>query len=277
MDTEIVTVFCLCDDMLKADHHQEDQQVQLNDAEIMTVGLVAALFFGGNYAQAIRFLDEQGYITNSLSCSRFSRRLHAIKPYFLKLFNLLALYWKANNPGQRFAVDTFPIVVCDNYRISRARIYQTEAYRGYQASKKRYFYGLKLHMLTTEAGCPVEFFLTPGSYHDGNGLFWFDFDLPKGALIVADKIYNNYEMEDVMDTAGLRLRPFRKKNSKRPVPAWFQYLQFHYRKMIETTGSLLSRLLPKKIHATSALGFELKVVLFVVATSLNFLFSMVAT
>ena len=42
--------------------------------------------------------------------------------------------------------------------------------------------------------------------------------------------------------------------------------------MIETTGSLLTNLLPKKIHATSALGFELKVVLFVLACSLNYLF-----
>jgi hypothetical protein len=42
-----------------------------------------------------------------------------------------------------------------------------------------------------------------------------------------------------------------------------------YRKMIETTGSLLERLLPKSIHAVTARGFELKVALFCLACSIN--------
>ena len=106
---------------------------------------------------------------------------------------------------------------------------------------------------------------------DGTGLYGFDLDLPEGAQVVGDKAYNNYAVEDMMAVAGIKLSPFRKKNSKRPVPPWV-YLQFHYRKMIETTGSLLTQLLPKKIHATSAAGFELKIILFVLACSINFLF-----
>lgn len=34
------------------------------------------------------------------------------------------------------------------------------------------------------------------------------------------------------------------------------------RKIVETTGSLVERLLPKSIHAVTAKGFELKVALF---------------
>ncbi|MCB2160713.1 hypothetical protein KQH40_01360 [bacterium] len=37
--------------------------------------------------------------------------------------------------------------------IRKAKLYQDEAYRGYIASKKRSFYGLKLHLI----GKPVEF------------------------------------------------------------------------------------------------------------------------
>ena len=44
------------------------------------------------------------------------------------------------------------------------------------------------------------------------------------------------------------------------------------RKAIETTGSLIERLLPKHIHSVTATGFELKVGLFVLACSLNFIF-----
>ncbi|MBK8534425.1 MAG: hypothetical protein IPL59_04445 [Candidatus Competibacteraceae bacterium] len=42
------------------------------------------------------------------------------------------------------------------------------------------------------------------------------------------------------------------------------------RKAVETTGSLIERLLPKHIHTVTAAGFELKVGLFVLACSLNF-------
>jgi len=44
------------------------------------------------------------------------------------------------------------------------------------------------------------------------------------------------------------------------------------RKAIETTGSLIERLLPKHIHTVTAAGFKLKVGLFVLACSLNFIF-----
>jgi len=49
------------------------------------------------------------------------------------------------------------------------------------------------------------------------------------------------------------------------------YFQARIRKIIETTGSLIERLLPKSIHAVTAKGFEIKVALFVLACSINFL------
>jgi len=49
------------------------------------------------------------------------------------------------------------------------------------------------------------------------------------------------------------------------------YLQASIRKIIETTGSLIERLLPKSIHAVTPKGFELKVALFVLACNINFL------
>ena len=272
MDTQIVAVFCLIDDMLKIMRHQEDIQCEMSDAEVMTTAVIATLFFGGNYSHARDLLGSQGYVPRMLSKSRFSRRLHRIKPFFLTLFNMLAEYWKDSNKNMIYSVDTFPIIACDNYRIGRAKLYQGKQFRGYIASKKRYFYGLKLHLLVTQSGQPVEMLLSPGSTYDGQGLYVFDFNLPEGSLIVGAKGYNNYAIEDLMSVAGIQLSPFRKKNSKRPVPPWIYYLQFHYRKMIETTGSLISNLLPKKIHATSASGFELKVILFVLACSFNFLF-----
>lgn len=50
------------------------------------------------------------------------------------------------------------------------------------------------------------------------------------------------------------------------------YLMATARKAVETTSSLIERLLPKHIHTVTTAGFELKVVLFLLAGSLNFVF-----
>jgi hypothetical protein len=269
MDTQIILVYCLCDDLLKALHHREDVQCQMCDAEVMTVAIVAALYYSGNFVDAGDMLSEQGYMPVMLSRSRYNRRLHRVKALFLTLFALLGEHFKAMNEESVYILDTFPISACDNYRISRSKRYRGEAYRGYQASKKRYFYGLKVHMLVTPNSQPVEFFLTPGSVGDVEGLDCFDFDLPEQSQIIGDKAYNDYELEDVLLNADLHLTPMRKSNSKRPFPPWMRYLQAHFRKAVETTGSLLEQLLPKSIHAVTAEGFELKLVLFVLALSIS--------
>jgi hypothetical protein len=61
-------------------------------------------------------------------------------------FCFSAELWKATNQENLYVIDSFPMPVCDNIRIARARIYQDESFRGYIASKKRYFYGLKVHL-----------------------------------------------------------------------------------------------------------------------------------
>jgi hypothetical protein len=87
MDDKIVATFCLCDDLLKAMHHQEDSQCQMHDAEIMPTAWIAALFFRGNHESARAMLKQYGYIPQMLSKSRLSRRLHHIKDICIILCN----------------------------------------------------------------------------------------------------------------------------------------------------------------------------------------------
>jgi Transposase DDE domain len=270
MDDKIIATFCLCDDLLKAMHHQEDRQCQMNDAEIMTTAFVASLFFRGNHERARAMLQQHGYITHMLSKSRFSRRLHHIKELFIILFDLLGQTWKTLNTEAIYVIDSLPIAVCDNIRIRRSKIYSTEDFRGYQASKKRYFYGLKIHLMVTQDGQPVECFLTPGGFGDVDALKYYTYELPDGSMIYADKAYNDYEIEDLLkEVDHIQLIPIRKKNSKRALPPSISFVQRYHRKRVETAGSLIAQLLPKSIHAVTSQGFELKVALFVIASSLN--------
>jgi hypothetical protein len=68
----------------------------------------------------------------------------------------------------------------------------------------------------------------------------------------------------------LHLKAQRKKNSKRPMAAWEEFLGKPIRQYIETVFSQLSSLFArKKIHAVTPRGFELKIVWFLLAFSIQ--------
>lgn len=274
MDDTIITTYYLCDEFLKAVGHHDDQQVRLSTAEVMSVALLAAAFFGGNVEASRSFLDEYGYIEKAISKSRFNRRLHAIdSSLWLQLFDLLAEVFKQNNPDQSYVVDSLPVAVCDNIRIRRSKLYPLqehgEAFRGYIASKRRYFYGLRVHLLSTASGEPVEFTLAAASEAD-IGLFKeLKLEVPEGAIICADKGYTDYHYEDLLEDVGLHLKAQRKKNSKRPMPAWEEFLGKPIRQYIETVFSKLSAMFAGRIHAVTPRGFELKIVCFLLAFSIQ--------
>jgi hypothetical protein len=128
LDDTITTIYCLCDDFLKAMRRFDDPQVRLSTAEVMTVPLVAATFFGGNIDKTCRFLHEYAYMPKMISKGRFNHRLHRIDPELWQgLFSLLAEFFKRRNSEERtYAVDSFPVLACENIRIKRCRLYPLE-------------------------------------------------------------------------------------------------------------------------------------------------------
>lgn len=269
MNDTIVAVYAVCDDMLTGLRHRNDPQCHLTDAEVMTIAITAARFFGGNLVLTCCFMAEHGYMHHVLGPSRFSRRLHRIKHLFLTLFHVFGDYWKDLNTESVYIIDSFPLPSCDNIRIRRSRRYRGEEYRGFIASKRRYFYGLRLHLMVTPCGKPIEFFLTPGEDSDTGGMCWYQFEVPAGSTIIGDKGFNNYSLEDEYAELDIKIAPLRKKNSKRAIPPWETYVRSLTRKYIETTGSCITRRFPKSIHAVTAAGFELKIVLFLLAYSFD--------
>ena len=80
--------------------------------------------------------------------------------------------------SKEFVIDSFPVSVCRNIRINRCRIYEGEEFRGYNSSKKEYFYG-KVNVVATIEGQPFEVILCPGKYHDSDLYKLMQLDLPK--------------------------------------------------------------------------------------------------
>ena len=79
-------------------------------------------------------------------------------------------------------------------------------------------------MVSEVSGDIVEVFFTPGQCSDVRGLRSYRLDLPQGSTIYADKAYCDYGIEDVLQEAGITLKPMRKKNPKCQYLPWEVYL-----------------------------------------------------
>src|ERR1043165_2690822 len=225
----------------------------MSDAEVMTTAIVAALYFGGNFERARLWLASPRYIPGMLSKSQFNRRLHALHDLLLIVFRVLGEAFKQLNAASLYILDSFPVAACDNIRIKRDKRFGSAKFRGHTASKRRYFYGVKLFLLTAAKGEPVEMFLVPGATADVVALDVFDFDLLRATTVYGASAFTLYVQEDLLhEAAGIYLSPMRKRNSKRPVSASLAYLQAVGRKQVETAASMIKRLLPKRIHSETA-------------------------
>ena len=122
MINEIIAIYAITDDLLKALGHQEDSRITMTDAEVITSALVAARFFGGNQELACQYLREDGLIPNMLSKSRFSRRWHRLFLPLLDLFNYLAEILKSLNSTHEYMLDSFPVPLCAHIRIPKSKL-----------------------------------------------------------------------------------------------------------------------------------------------------------
>ena len=179
-------LYCIVDDLLKAVGHHDDRRRAMTDAEVLTTALLAAHCFGGSVEHARRFLRETGLMPRMLPRSRLCRRLHAVADLAYTLLQQVGAALKELSASTNYLLDSFPVAVCDNIRIGRARILRGAQWRGRSAAHRRYFYGVKVQVVTTEGGVPVGFAFLPGSANDVRGLAVLPLDLPEGSEVFMD-------------------------------------------------------------------------------------------
>ena len=260
----IVALYCVVDDLLKAIAHAEDTRRRIKDAEVITTALVAARYFAGNHRHSRDYLDDHGLIPNMLSPSRLNRRLHQVAELMYTLQTQLGDLWAQLHGESQYRLDSFPIPICENVRIGHTHWLTGKEYLGYVASKKSYFYGIRIHRVTTAQGVPVEWVFLPGAANDVRGLRTLSLPLPTDSELYVDKGYTDYGAEDSLrDADGIRLMAIRKKNSKRADSPCLAYVKQVMRHPIETTFRQVTARFPKRIHAVTFEGFLLKVSSFI--------------
>lgn len=269
-EDKIIGIYCIVDDILKGIGHMEDSRRKISDSEVITTAVVSALYFGGHMDNARGFMKMTAMIPSMLDKSRFNRRLHNISELIFSIFWQIGHQLKSMAGASDYVIDSFPVAVCDNIRISRCKLLKGKQWRGKQCSMRRYFYGVKVQVLVTSTGIPVEFGFVPGCESDVQALRKLPLAVAAESRIYGDSAYTDYQIEDDIREADLlELMIQRKSNSKRPDEPWIRFIKEQMRKGIETSFSEIKALFLRKIHAVTFKGFLIKLVMFILAFTLN--------
>mgnify|MGYP003434635340 FL=1 len=267
---KIISIFCLIDDILQGINHVEDVRRQVSDSEIILTAIVSSTSFYGNHSSAIKFMKQYGFIPKMLDKSRFNRRLHKVGKLLYELFEIVSSYYKDLCCELHYIIDSFPVPVCNNMRISNCKILKDKKWRGYTASMRNYFYGVKVQLLTTKDGIPIAFHFTPGKTGDAKALGKMIDKLPAEASLYGDSAYTDYGLEDfARERKCILLKIQRKSNAKRIDTSEQKYEKLKMRKRVETAISDIKKMFPRTIHAVTLEGFLIKLTLFVFGLQLN--------
>ncbi|PVD52515.1 IS982 family transposase [Terrimonas sp.] len=269
-EDKIIGIYCIIDDILKGIGHREDERRRVSDSEVITTALASALYFGGHLDNARGFMKMTKLVPKMLDKSRFNRRLHSVSELVFPMFWQLGNELKNIAGASEHVIDSFPVALCDNIRISRCKLLKGEQWRGRQSSMRRYFYGVKVQVMINTQGILVEFGFVPGCESDVQALKKLPMAVTPESKIYGDPSYTNYQAEDgIKEAEFIELMICRKSNSKRPDQPWIRFIKDYMRKGIETTFSQIKALFLRKIHAVTFKGVLIKLVMFILAFTLN--------
>lgn len=245
----------------------------MTEAEVMTTFIVAHSDFYGNFEKARTFLAEHRYVPRMIGKSQFCRRIHRwSREIWQELIKFAALKGAIFGLPNEFIIDSFPARVCQSIRMHRSRLFPSTEFKGYNACRHEYFRGLKIHAIVTTAGRPWIVWATPGSRHDLRAYKerapWIE--MRQGSTTYGDAAYLDEALENLLEMRGQKLVAARRENTRRPLGIQDLMSLQGLRRIVETTFSRVASLMPRKIHAITEKGFEMKAMGFVVAVSMIF-------
>jgi DDE family transposase len=273
-DIKIITVYYIIEEAMQQLGHKSHYHAAVSDAEVLTVAVVAAMYFQNHHERALFVMKGMRYITKPLSTSRFSRRLHALALWLEYILEVLGQLFAQ---GEAFIIDSIPVPVCKRVRAWRCTKIDASHPHGRHffgkcAAKKWRFYGWRLHLICTPQGVPVRFQMLPGAWHDLTPIYELTFALPSGACVYADKGYISSLVKRTLRPAptlkrdGVHLVTWHKKSMKpNSFEEWCGLRT--YRHLIESANSQLEKMGIQSLHARTNEGFSIKVLASLLALS----------
>jgi len=113
----IIGIYVVIEETMSALGHTSHPLAGVSDAEVLTVAVVAAAFFGNHHERTLVVLRTTGYLSRTLSTSRFSRRIHALADWLALLLDVLGdLFAHGQAAIADFVIDSMPVPVCKRVR-----------------------------------------------------------------------------------------------------------------------------------------------------------------
>ena len=194
---------------------------RFTDEELVTIYLFGHM--QGFYQQR-RIYDYtrrhwRGWFPHLPSYQAFNRRLNRLAPVFEQLITetLTSQVVQLAAHSDRL-VDSMPISLAKWPRSGAARVAREVADQGYSASKRSYYYGVKLHTVALRRAhrlpLPALLHLSRASQHDLTTLRELDPNLGAGYLF-GDKAYADEETKRVLAERGTHLlTPYKRKRNE---------------------------------------------------------------
>jgi hypothetical protein len=147
---------------------------------------------------------------------------------------------KMTNASDRYLIDSMPLPICRIARSKRCRIMKDDLQmlpqKGYQPIDKQYYFGYKLHALTTQTGIITSYFITQANVHDVKVIKDLSIPFIPGKTLIGDKGYIGKELQlDLFEQAKIQL--FTPNKNNMPVSKTWKKWMGGLRKRIETVFS----------------------------------------
>jgi hypothetical protein len=213
----------------RAYHNQPDLKYQrlsnfrprFTDEELLTIYLFGHM---QGFHQQRRIYDYtrhhwRAWFPHLPSYQAFNRRLNRLALAFEHLITeTLARQVVPLAADSDRLIDSLPIMLAKWPKSGAARVAGEMADQGYSATKRSYYYGVKLHTIalrrTNKLPLPALIHLSRASEHDLTVLRQLDPDLGKGILF-GDKAYAEEETKRVLAARGTHLlTPYKRKRNE---------------------------------------------------------------
>lgn len=252
------------------------RQPKLCDCEILALSVTAESIGidSENYLFGKLKKDYIADFPGLIHRCNFNRRRKLLAPYLQQLNLFLS---GGMNEGENvFIVDPIPVPVCKIAREKSSRVcrenFETAPDKGYSAVNKAWYFGYKLHLVTSVKGVFHAMDLSKASIHEIHYLNEVKYSRLNNCTLIGDKGYlSKTQQLDLFNTVRIELKtPMRnnQQNKERFEPVFRRF-----RKRIETLfAQLCDQFMLKRNYAKSLAGLSVRILTkFTAVTCLQFI------
>lgn len=244
----------------------------MNDCSIIALSICAESIGldSENYLWSKIRKDHKSDFPKLVDKSNFNKRRRRLHLYVHEVTRCIV--GELNKSEGVFLIDSIPVPICKIAREKHCKFgkdcFETSPDKGYSAISKQYYYGYKLHLVTSSKGVFYSMDLTKASVHDVNILKEIKDGKMSNATLIGDKGYISKEVKiDLFESYNIKLETPARSNQK-DQQHWHPVFR-KCRKRIETLFSqLCDQMMLKRNYAKSLTGLKIRLITKIAAVTI---------